>query len=165
MDRNRYSGLTDPQAARARADLVLGCDMLLDHAPEVNYTEGPQRWSAISEGLRFAEGKYLTEGDCSSTVTWLLWNVLHTSFGLDDIVNGEDWKAGYTGTLAQHGKPVMWDTNVEIGDVILYGTAWPYVHCTMALSNSECFSHGSQAGPFRESIDYRPDRKMIRRFI
>lgn len=160
------SGLSAHHRALARRVVVEGCALLLEHAAEVHYTQGAQRWSAIDRQLRIASGQCLTEGDCSSTATWLLWNALtHVHPHASDVVNGLRWHAGYTGTIAEHGKRVVHDASIQVGDLILYGSGWPYEHVTVALGGGVCFSHGSEAGPFKLGIDYRPDRAMVRRFI
>lgn len=160
------SGLSPLHRAQARHVIAEGCALLLAHAASVHYTQGPDRWSAITQGLRVARGQYLTYGDCSSTATWLLWNALtHVHPHARDLVNGLHWQAGYTGTIAEHGKAVRHDRDIQVGDLILYGAGWPYEHVTVALGGGVCFSHGGEAGPFKLPIDYRADRAMVRRFI
>lgn len=159
-------GLTPSQQASARRVVVQACQVLLDHAQQVHYSEGPNRWQGIAERLRIAHGQYLTESDCSSTATWILWNALtHVIPAMPDIVNGEGWKGGYTGTIAAHGKPVVHDASIRVGDLLLYGAPPAYEHVTVALGGGVCFSHGSEAGPFKLAIDYRPDRGPTRRFL
>lgn len=161
-----HIGLTPAQQTAARRIVVQGAQLLLAHAPQVHYSQGPNRWQGIAERLRIADGRYLTYGDCSSTATWLLWNALtHVNPAMPDIVNGEGWRAGYTGTIATHGIPVHHDASIRVGDLILYGSPPTYEHVTVALGGGLCFSHGSEAGPFKLAIDYRPDRGPTRRFL
>jgi hypothetical protein len=163
-----YSGLNAHQRADARRIIVKGCELELRHPSSVHYTMGADRWEAISRGARIDRGQLLTRGDCSSTATWLLWNALthaHRKLRIRDIVNGESWKAGYTGTLAEHGKRVVHDHNIKVGDLVLYGWRWPYEHVAVALGGGLVFSHGSEGGPYRLPIDYRPDRAQVRRYI
>lgn len=143
------SELTAQEVAEARHIIVEGARWMADHSDEVNYTELGLRWSAINEDRRIAAGQYLQYGDCSSTATWLLWNGLtHRNRDFPDIVNGAQWRYGWTGTIARHGKPVPSLRQLDVGDLILYGSGWPYRHVTVALGDGKCFSHGTQAGPF-----------------
>lgn len=160
------AGFTVAERAAARSIIVEGCRWMVSNKDRVNYTEGPERWEAITQRLRIVEGRYLTYGDCSSTATWLLWNGLtHINPQMPDIVNGEDWRpGGVTGTIAQHGMLVQEDA-LRVGDLILYGPPPAYEHVTVALGGGMCFSHGGQAGPFKCIINYRPDRGPARRFL
>lgn len=160
-------GLSNSERAAAQRIVARGCALELREPASVHYTQGGLRWTAINQGLRVVKGQRLTEGDCSSTATWLLWNALTHVRGLrfPDVVNGERWRAGYTGTIAQHGKRVRFDRNIRLGDLILYGPGPTFEHVTVALGNGLCFSHGGEAGPFKLHIDYRPDRAQVRRFI
>ena len=161
-----HAGLTPEQQRAARKVIVAGCEWMLGHAAEVHYTEGPQRWSALAQRLRISERRFLTYGDCSSTATWLLWNGLtHVVPGIGDIVNGENWTGGFTGTIARHGQLIPADHAIKVGDLCLYGAPPSYEHVTVALGGGLCFSHGSEAGPFKLHLDYRPDRGPTRRFL
>lgn len=160
-----YSGLDAAQRVEARHIIAEGCALLLAHPSAVHYTEGGSRWQGIDHGLRISRGQWMTEGDCSSTATWLLWNALHVRFGLGDIVNGEHWRAGYTGTIAGHGKPVRVDANIQVGDLVLYGPGPSYSHVAVALGGGQVFSHGSEGGPYKLPIAYRSDRGPVHRFI
>lgn len=155
------SGLTAPQRHEARKIAVQAALLSLHHAPKVHYTQGPQRWSGIAHRLVAAKGEYPTEADCSSSVSWWLWNALHHHFGLPDIVNGDRWNGGYTGTLAQHGRQVQHLHNVIRGDVVLYGPAPTFEHTAMVVGHEHgvpvVVSHGSEAGPFLLPFNYRSD--------
>ena len=143
------SELTAQEVAEARHIIIEGARWMEDHADAVNYTELGLRWSAINEDRRIADGQYLQYGDCSSTATWLLWNGLtHRNRDFPDIVNGAQWRYGWTGTIARHGRRVPSLRQLDVGDLILYGTGYPYRHVTVALGDGKCFSHGTQAGPF-----------------
>lgn len=154
---------------RAR-DLAVGAALLgLHHAPAIHYTQGPARWDGIAHDLKAWRGQFPTEADCSAFVTWCLWNGLD-HFHVRDLVNGEGWKAGYTGTLAEHGVRVD-GLALQRADVVLYGPGWPYKHTAIVLGREPrtrrtlVISHGSEAGPFLLPIDYRSDRAQVRRFI
>lgn len=159
------SGLSAAHRAGARSIVLHGAALLLRDPAGVHYTQGPQRWEGIHSGLKISKGQYPHHGDCSSTHTWLLWNALR-HFGVsDDLVNGQHWSAGYTGTIAAHGKLVRKLAHAQIGDAVLYGPAPTFEHVATYIGGGMVFSHGSEAGPFKLPIDYRPDRHMIRRHI
>lgn len=162
----RVSGATDAQAASARRLIVHGCDYLLRHPDLLDYTQDAEdRWYAILHDFRIAESDYIRKGDCSSTHTWLVMNALTHVHIPTDYVNGLRYRAGYTGTIALHGKPVHDSRNLKIGDGVLYGNGWPYEHVATALGGGIVFSHGSQPGPWKLGIDYRNDRAIMRRHI
>jgi hypothetical protein len=131
------SGLSDAHRAEARRIVARGCELLLAHARDVHYTMGPRRWSAIDARALISRGQILHEGDCSSTATWLLWNALAHHFGVRDVVNDTHWRAGYTGTIARHGKPVQRDGNIKLGDLILYGRPPVFEHVAVAASTTD----------------------------
>lgn len=139
------------------------------HASEIHYTQGSERWSGINKHLIAAKGQFPREADCSAFVTWCLWNSLRLRFGLQDIVNGSNWDAGYTGTLAQHGREVHHVHNVIHGDVVLYGPAPTYEHTAIVVGHRnkipQVVSHGSELGPYLLPYNYRSDANMIRRYI
>lgn len=114
------------------------------------YTQGPERWEAVTaiRGL-LAPGHAiprLVEGDCSSGYTrWALWALQqHLGRIPHDVVNGQDWRAGYTGTIALHLHRLPAHAPLEVGDAVLYGSRWPYVHVTGVLEPSHglVVSHG-----------------------
>lgn len=166
MSIDRVSGLSDAHAAEARRVILMGVRLLMANPAGVHYTQnGTARWEGIHKELRIAEGEYPRHGDCSSTHTWLLWNAL-THVGVDrDLVNGQRWLAGYTGTIAAHGKRVVDLRNAKVGDAILYGPRPTFEHVATYIGGGRVFSHGSERGPFLLGVDYRPDRGMIRRSI
>lgn len=163
-----YSGLTVKQRVKARSMIGQACDLMLAHKSEVHYTQDwTARWEGIRGKLRAWRGQYPHHSDCSSSATWILWQAYH-HFGLGDKVNGTKWGSGYTGTLAQHGKTVRW--RAKVGDLVLYGNGWPYEHVAVVrkgglLRRAKVWSHGSEPGPYLLGIDYRPDRKLVKRFI
>lgn len=159
------SGLTAKRRLHARQTILRGVSLLMRDPASVHYTQGPQRWQGIDKHLTINADQCITQGDCSSTATWLLWNALFVSYGVRDVVNDEAWRAGYTGTIAQNGKRVVHDYSIKVGDLILYGRGPTYEHVTVAIGGGRCFSHGGEAGPFLLPIDYRADRAQVRRFI
>lgn len=161
------SGLSPQHAAQARRTILKGVDLLLRNPAAVHYSQNAaQRWEGIDRDLRIQNGEVITHGDCSSTHTWLLWCALtgvHPSIA--DLVNGEHWKAGFTGTIIHHGKPVVHISNAKVGDAILYGPLPNCEHVATYIGGGLVFSHGGEAGPFKLGVDYRPDRTAIRRHI
>jgi hypothetical protein len=70
---------------------------------ETDYTQGPERWSGLDRGIWFP--RLPPAADCSAAVTWWIATGRHHmrgSLGVD-VVNGQRWEAGYTGTMIQHG--------------------------------------------------------------
>lgn len=155
------SGLDRTQRIAAR-DLTVKAALLgLHHAQQIHYTQGPQRWEGIQHKLVAAKGRFPFHADCSSFVTWCLWNGLHHTFKVDDIVNGTHWQSGYTGTLAQHGRQVIHLANVLPGDVVLYGPAPTFEHTAIVVGYDHkipvVVSNGSEPGPFLLPYNYRGD--------
>lgn len=163
------SGLKPHQRHIARELALQSMQLVLAHPGAVHYTQGPERWDGIDLKLDPRKGQYPKHGDCSSTTTWALWVALHLRFGLADIVNGDRWEGGYTGTMAQHGRQVQRRDNAIRGDLVLYGPAPAFEHVVMVEGwwHDKCYviSHGSEAGPFELPIDYRGDIGQIRRYI
>lgn len=168
MVRQVASGLsTSASRLRARRLAVSAAMLMLRHANEVHYTEGAQRWEGIARHLRHYRGEYPKHADCSSTVTWLLWDATRR-WNLPDFANGEHWLAGYTGTLVNHGQRVH--GGFLLADLALYGDPFGSSgHVAMLVGKHQgvpiVFSHGSEAGPFLLPLNYRPDLYQVRRFI
>lgn len=164
------SGLTLPQRHIARETALHAMKLVLAHPAAVHYTQDPiKRWQGIAQHKNPIKGEYPTEGDCSSTVTWALHAGLYLRFGQPDIVNGDKWEGGYTGTIGTHGRHVLHRNNVMRGDLVLYGSNEPWEHVAFVEGwwKGKIFviSHGSEAGPFELPFDYRPDVGQFRRFI
>lgn len=168
-----YSGLDVKDSVVARRIFVKGVEVLMAHAPDVHYSQDLRlRWEGINDeiipwfsGGRI-NGKYPHHGDCSSTGTYLLWLALHHHFGLSDRVNGQSWRAGYTGTLLDHGKHIKSPSQLKIGDAVLYGRPGSTgEHVAWSIGGDRVFSHGSERGPFILPYNYRPDVMGFRRYI
>jgi hypothetical protein len=144
-----------------RASLKHNANILAWNRGSVHYTQGSLRWS-----WKHHDGLHLPfYGDCSSTVTCLYWLALK-AYGIGDILNGLHWQAGYTGTLANHGRQVSGRPGTRrVGDLVLYGYGFPFHHVAMVIAPGMVFTHGSEAGPFIAPIDYRGDRAQVRRYI
>lgn len=159
------SGLSAPHRIRAR-DLAMKAAFLgLRNAPSLHYTQGNRRWEGINNNLKAWRGQFPHYADCSAFATWCLWNGLD-HYGVRDTVNGQRWKAGYTGTMWTHGKQVRKRSNVLRGDLALYGNPFGATgHVAICVGGGKVISFGSEAGPFLLPIDYRADVRQIRRYI
>lgn len=167
------SGLSDRHVMRARRIVQDAALLGLHHAPMIHYTQGPKRWNGINNRRRSATGHFPHFADCSSYVTWCLWNALALEFHRPDTVNGAGWRAGFTGTLLDHGQPVRHLENVRRGDLVLYGTPGTTGrHVTIVVRRVHrpgevplVVSHGSEGGPFLLPYNYRLDVIGFRRYI
>lgn len=164
---NRISGLSDEHAAHARRVIIKDVKNMMAHKGEVHYSQGFNRWQGITQKNSHLNNTFPHQCDCSSTTTWMLWDALARTYGVRDLVNGTDWRAGYTGTQYNHGKQVKHDSNLKIGDLIFYGDQGGGVpeHVAIYIGGGMVFSHGGEAGPFILHLDYRPDRRQSRRYI
>jgi hypothetical protein len=162
-------GLSLDERKHARQLAVNAAKLLFHHAPAVHYTmAAAPRWEGMTQKKLAWKGEFPTHADCSSAVTWFMWQVGH-HFGLPDFANSENWNGGFTGTLAQHGKRVT-DGKYLLGDVALYGPGPNHTHTALIVSvngNGEpkVISHGSEGGPFLLDLHYRNDLAQVRRLI
>ncbi len=156
--------LTSKERIRAR-DLTIEAALLaLHHAPKVHYTQGARRWEGIAKNLRAWRGQYPKYADCSSFVTWCLWQGLG-HFHMPDVVNGAGWKAGYTGTLLEHGQLVKPGREMR-GDAVIYGRPGSDgEHTALVIGGGYVISHGSEGGPYKLPLRYRSDVMCVRRYI
>ena len=165
------SGLNQAQRIRARERATQAAVLALHHKPLKYSQEARPRWEGIAKRLNSRNGEYPKVADCSSFVTWCLWNALFLKFGLSDIVNGEGWTAGYTGTLRNHGLPVQHVANLLLGDLVHYGpgtgshvaivVSKPGTGVPMVVSWGDV--HGND--PYYETYNYRSDIDEFRRYI
>ena len=159
------SGLSAPHRIRARDLAVQAAFVGLRHASALHYTQTAKRWEGIARGLKPWRGEYPQYADCSAFATWCLWVGL-SHYGVRDVVNGQNWRAGWTGTQVDHGKPVVHRENVMRGDLAHYGDPVGRTgHVAVCIGGGKVISHGSEAGPFLLDIDYRSDLRQIRRYI
>lgn len=160
------SGLSERHRNEARKIVAHGAELMLNHQSRVHYTQDRRRWNGINNRRLVAKEKFPHYSDCSSSSTWLLWNGLYVNFGVRDVVNGTHWQAGYTGTILQNGKRIFHERNIRIGDLAVYGSPGSTgAHVALCLGGGFVFSHGSEAGPFKTTLHYRPDLMCVRRFI
>jgi hypothetical protein len=156
------SGLSRHHARQAVNWTLQAAVLAYRNRNRIGYTQGPLRWSGIDRHADASEGAFPHYADCSAFVTWCLWNGLHVHLGHTDIVNGQHWRAGYTGTLLQHGRRVA---SPQPGDAIIYGSTFPGEHTALYTGGGLVVSHGSEAGPLLLPWRYRSDVLSIRRYI
>jgi len=144
------------------------------HRGSIHYTQQAARWQGINTRRRAGKGQYPNYADCSAYATWCLWNGLYIPFGVRDTVNGAGWKAGYTGTMLEHGRRITNISKVRKGDCVIYGHGFPGGHTAIVVGWSKkvsegghpmVVSHGSEAGPYYLPYNYRSDVMQIRRYI
>jgi NlpC/P60 family protein len=133
------------------------------HRDEVHYTTGPRRWDGIMNRCRSHLGRYPKWADCSSYVTWCLWDALGGPNAGPDVVNGQSWRGGYTGTLRDHGRRVSLESALP-GDLVHYGGGTGS-HVVIVVGKDKVISHGSEDGPFLVRPDYRDDLAEVRRYF
>lgn len=159
------SGLDASGRRIARSMTMDAAKLGLDHASSIHYTQGAQRWYGIAHKRVAAAGHYPAYADCSSFSTWCLWNPLWHHYQLRDHVNGQEWKAGYTGTLLRHGVTVHGIQHAQHADLVIYGNGWPGEHVAVYVGGGLVISHGSEGGPYLLHWNYRSDAMSIRRYI
>jgi hypothetical protein len=168
-----YSGLNSTQQAEARRLIIAACNRLMERPADVHYatpntTLQAKRWDGIThrKGITKA-GFWPFWGDCSSTDTWILWRALHVGFGKGDIVNGYGWKAGFTGTMVEHGIGVTLSTSsLKVGDQIFYGGSFRRPgHVATYIGQGLVFTHGSEPGPYVTRWNYRSDIQRGVRYL
>jgi cell wall-associated NlpC family hydrolase len=166
------SGLGRGDRIRARDRAVQAAMLALHNSAQIHYTDpdhpDPKRWEGIDQHRNARLGQFPKNGDCSSFVTWCLWNALFLGFNLGDLVNGAGWREGYTGTLRSHGLPVQHEANLLRGDLVHYGPGTG-LHVTIVVGRQAgvpmVISHGSEACPCTSRFDYRDDVAEFRRYI
>lgn len=164
--------LNAKQRTRARRLAVKAALLGLHHASAIHYTQGSSRWQGIADTRYSAKGEYPNYADCSAFATWCLWNGLYVPFRVADVVNGADWRAGYTGTMLSHGRAIRFLKNVRWADCVLYGAPGSsgrhtavVVKTTHTSDVPMVVSHGSEGGPYYLPYNYRSDIQSIRRYI
>ena len=164
------SGLSAKNRVRARDRVVQAAMLGYKNKAQVRYTQGGARWSGINGKKKSRSGQFPRYADCSSYATWCIWNGIFVSFKCRDTVNGASWKAGYTGTMLSHGKPVRKLANVLRGDCVIYGRPGSKgAHTAIVVGKKNgvpmVISHGSDSGPHYLPYNYRSDVMQIRRYI
>jgi hypothetical protein len=166
------SGLSKTHRIEARSRAVSAAMLGYYRNSNIHYTMGRHRWQGINHQQNAKQGEYPTQADCSSFVTWCLWNGLFIPFKTRDTVNGSNWLAGYTGTMLEHGKRVAHLSNVQRADAVIYGeNGSDGAHTAIIVGRRPSdgkvmvISHGSEGGPYYIAYDYRDDIMEIRRYI
>lgn len=166
------SGLSEAHREQARREIVRGVEMFMRNIDAIHYSQDAVlRWEGINKHMSINRGQIPVHSDCSSSSAFLLWNALVLPYGVRDVVNGQLWRAGYTGTMLRHGKVVQHEKNLKIGDCALYGipgTTGKHVAVVIgrgADGRVRVFSHGSERGPFILDLHYRDDLIECRRYI
>lgn len=165
------SGLSKAHRINARTRAVEAWMLGYTHRDQIAYTQGSRRWDGINKHCNARRGQFPHFADCSAFATWGLWNGLYLPYDVRDTVNGANWKAGYTGTMLNHGKRVQHLASVQRADLVIYGRGAPGEHVTCVAGRRKSdgkimvFSHGSSVGPLYLPYDYRDDIMQIRRYI
>lgn len=161
------SGLSTEHRAHARKIIAQDAARCYANRGRIHYTQGGSRWQGISSRRSAIRNTYPNYADCSSLATWLLWDAMHRPYGTRDLVNNTRWLYGYTGSMYRRGKAVTKLSSVKIGDLVFYGNQGGGIpsHVAIAIGGGRVLSHGSESGPLILNIDYRGDRRMIRRYI
>jgi len=124
------------------------------------YTQSASRWQGINDEIHPPNAP--TYSDCSSAVSWCYWTVFGNG---PDILNNENWSAGYTGTMAQNG----WEidcSDLLPGDVILYGSGAPWDHTEMYMGNGQTVSHGADPVSYQNAWSLQGfDSNQCRRYF
>lgn len=169
---NRVSGLSDEHAAHARGLIVRSSRLMIKHKGIIHYSQEANRMVGIAEELTVTKNEFPRTCDCSSTNKWQLWDAIGRPYHVRDLTIGStshDWLrgGGWTGSMYKHGKRVVHDENLKIGDLIFYGDQGGGVpeHVAIYVGGRMVFSHGSEGGPYILDMDYRNDRRMSRRYI
>jgi CHAP domain len=164
-DEDRDAGAAGVKLKKLRLRIVRAAMLGHKHAPKVHYTMGARRWDGITNRCRAHRGRFPLWADCSSFVTWCLWDALGGPNAGPDVVNGQSWKGGFTGTMKQNGRRVQGGlANALPGDLVLYGGGTGK-HVTIVVAKNKVISHGSEGGPFLVKPDYRSDIAEVRRYI
>ncbi len=85
-------------------------------------------------------------------MTWIYWTVYGAG---PDFLNGEDWKAGYTGSMQSHGRVIQFK-DIQPGDLVFYANP---AHVTMYMGGGKVVSHGGDPVQI-EAWNYRPVQEI-----
>merc|ERR1719382_1753678 len=139
-----------------RSALMKAACALYNHRANEHYTQGSKRWNGITNKKTPPEAPDYS--DCSSAASWVYWTV----FGKDtDYLNGQDWKAGYTGTMTKNGVSISLK-DAHHGDLVFYGGSKSVPeHVAIYAGKGMVISHGSDPVQ-HESVHYRSDIVDVR---
>ena len=126
----------------------------------IDYTQTASRWDGIANSRDYPELPH--HADCSSFTTWLFWAARRKVRGSagTDIVNGQRWRAGYTGTQVNHGarhRSITSTANYKPGrTLVFYANAGSRpTHVALYIGNGLVVSHGGDSGPVITRWNYR----------
>lgn len=164
---------TAKRRANAREKIAKSALLGVAHAPAIHYTQGPRRWDGIRLHKRSYKKQYPEYADCSAYNTWNYWDGLLAEIrkgAVGDIVNGQGWKAGYTGTMLSdacgkviaRGVTAARKVKLLKADLVIYNG---HVAIVVDPKRRLVVSHGSEAGPFLIRLDYRTDIVAVKRYI
>jgi hypothetical protein len=138
----------------ARERAVRSAMLGVKHRDKIRYTQLAARWNGIDRQCRAYKDDHPVKADCSSFVTWCLWDALGGPKAGKDIVNGASWKAGFTGTQCSHGRVVR---KPRGGDLVFYRSSNGTInHVAIYVGDGKVVSHGSDPGPQVLAANYRP---------
>lgn len=150
--------MPEPTHADVARHVVYVAKLAVQKNGQINYTQDARRWSGIDRNI--LSPNVPPWADCSAFATWLFWDArkhIRGSKGVD-IINGERWLAGYTGTMIQHGTRHQQGVDYYIPGrtcVFYAGSGSVPTHVAVYIGNGKVASHGSNAGPKIENYDYR----------
>jgi hypothetical protein len=148
------------QGATPAERLKKGMDALIRQRVKgkCHYTQSTKRMTIVRNRLIPPFGSRVIYEDCSSSVTGLYYMA-----GLHDPNDVHFNGTGWTGTLCLQGREV--DKPYEVGDLVFYGSGNPFTHVAMIISPGKVWTWGHEGGPVISLIDYRSDRKEVRRYF
>ena len=159
----------EPPKTTARERAVRAAMLGFQHRDVIHYSQHPDRWEGIARGLRSHKGEFPRHADCSSFATWCLWDALGGPAAGPDIVNGDHWRAGFTGTQVSHGHEVP-AGRAQPGDLVFYGHSRSRInHVTIVVAPGRVVSHGQESGPLLLPINYSRGNlggvQFVRRYL
>ena len=137
--------LTGADAKELRRVIMRAANLGVKLHRSMTYTEGPGRWSGITQERRSILDETPPYSDCSAFATWCYWDASRW-LDMPDIVNGQDWEAGYTGTMVQHGTAIPL-ADGQLGDLVFYGAVSLPYHVAIFAGNGEVVSMGRPGAP------------------
>lgn len=162
-------------AMQARRNAIEG----VHQRTSIHYTQQPPRWSGFNPHLLIGARHQPDFADCSAYVTWCIGSARKLVRGKlgQDVLNGQEWKAGYTGTLINHGNRhsagvkywypgrtlVFYDNRHDPSRI---AERRPIVvsHVAMYVGHGMVVSFGSDVGPLHLVWDYRDDFNQARAY-